>query len=86
MYAAGRPLEDAESRTIFVNNVIAPLLVQGLTYCLGSVHCQFRLYFVMNAQVHFAATKDSLSRHFNKFGEVLKVVILTDAATGQPKG
>ncbi|CAB4268057.1 unnamed protein product [Prunus armeniaca] len=55
-YAAGRPLEDAESRTIFVNNV------------------------------HFAATKDSLSRHFNKFGEVLKVVILTDAATGQPKG
>ncbi|CAL9004018.1 unnamed protein product [Prunus brigantina] len=56
VYAAGRPLEDAESRTIFVNNV------------------------------HFAATKDSLSRHFNKFGEVLKVVILTDAATGQPKG
>ncbi|CAL1409328.1 unnamed protein product [Linum trigynum] len=53
---AGRPLEDAESRTIFVSNV------------------------------HFAATKDSLSRHFNKFGEVLKVVIITDAATGQPKG
>lgn len=55
-YATGRPLEDADSRTIFVNNV------------------------------HFAATKDSLSRHFNKFGEVLKVVIVTDAATGQPKG
>ncbi|KAK1305916.1 hypothetical protein QJS10_CPA10g00141 [Acorus calamus] len=36
--------------------------------------------------VHFAATKDTLSRHFNKFGEVLKVVIVTDAATGQPKG
>ncbi|XP_021912660.1 uncharacterized protein LOC110826343 [Carica papaya] len=55
-YTAGRPLEDADSRTIFVSNV------------------------------HFAATKDSLSRHFNKFGEVLKVVIVTDAATGQPKG
>uniref|UniRef100_A0A2N9IGK9 RRM domain-containing protein n=1 Tax=Fagus sylvatica TaxID=28930 RepID=A0A2N9IGK9_FAGSY len=54
--AAGRPLEDADSRTIFISNV------------------------------HFAATKDSLSRHFNKFGDVLKVVILTDAATGQPKG
>ncbi|XP_028799781.1 uncharacterized protein LOC114755080 isoform X2 [Neltuma alba] len=54
--AAGRPLEDADSRTIFVGNV------------------------------HFAATKDSLSRHFNKFGDVLKVVILVDAATGQPKG
>ncbi|KAI4333153.1 hypothetical protein L6164_017994 [Bauhinia variegata] len=54
--AAGRPLEDADSRTIFVSNV------------------------------HFAATKDSLSRHFNKSGEVLKVVIVTDAMTGQPKG
>ncbi|GFP93110.1 polyadenylate-binding protein 2-a [Phtheirospermum japonicum] len=43
-----------------------------------------RTIFVSN--VHFAATKDSLSRHFNKFGEVLKVIILTDAATGQPKG
>nr|KJB22241.1 hypothetical protein B456_004G036800 [Gossypium raimondii] len=52
-YAAARPLEDADSRTIFV---------------------------------HFAATKDSLSRHFNKFGDVLKVIIVTDAATGQPKG
>ncbi|CBI29032.3 unnamed protein product, partial [Vitis vinifera] len=39
-YPTGRPLEGADSRTIFVNNV------------------------------HFTATKDSLSRHFNKFGEV----------------
>ncbi|KAL9226445.1 hypothetical protein vseg_002258 [Gypsophila vaccaria] len=54
--STGRPLEDADSRTIFVNNV------------------------------HFAATKDTLSRHFIKFGEVLKVMILTDAATGHPKG
>ncbi|KAK9058144.1 hypothetical protein SSX86_022984 [Deinandra increscens subsp. villosa] len=43
-----------------------------------------RTIYVSN--VHFAATKDSLSRHFNKFGDVLKVVILTEAATGQPKG
>lgn len=56
LYSTGRPTEDPDSRTIFVNNV------------------------------HFAATKDSLSRHFNKFGDVLKVVIVTDAATGQPKG
>ncbi|XP_039048451.1 uncharacterized protein LOC120189181 isoform X2 [Hibiscus syriacus] len=55
-HAAGRHLEDADSRTIFVSNV------------------------------HFAATKDSLSRHFNKFGKVLKVVIVMDAATRQPKG
>ncbi|KAL8028535.1 hypothetical protein ABFX02_14G167200 [Erythranthe guttata] len=43
-----------------------------------------RTIFVSN--VHFAAAKDSISRHFNKFGEVLKVIILTDPATGQPKG
>lgn len=43
-----------------------------------------RTVFVSN--VHFAATKDALSRHFNKFGEVLKVVIMTDATTGQPTG
>uniref|UniRef100_A0A2P2LCF0 Uncharacterized protein LOC105126041 isoform X2 n=1 Tax=Rhizophora mucronata TaxID=61149 RepID=A0A2P2LCF0_RHIMU len=55
-YTAGRPLDDVNSRTIFVSNV------------------------------HFAANKDSLSRHFSKFGELLKVVIVTDAATGQPKG
>ncbi|GKB17088.1 nucleotide-binding alpha-beta plait domain-containing protein [Tanacetum coccineum] len=54
--STGRPIDDADSRTIFVSNV------------------------------HFAATKDSLSRHFNKFGDVLKVVIVTEAATGQPKG
>ncbi|THG14317.1 hypothetical protein TEA_002680 [Camellia sinensis var. sinensis] len=59
LYSTGRPAEDADSRTIFVNNVMT---------------------------VHFASTKDSLSRHFNKFGEVLKVIIVTDAATGQPKG
>ncbi|KAL0374278.1 UNVERIFIED_CONTAM: Polyadenylate-binding protein 2 [Sesamum radiatum] len=43
-----------------------------------------RTIFVSN--VHFAATKDSLSLHFNKFGEVLKVIILSDSTTGQPKG
>ncbi|KAJ0977373.1 hypothetical protein J5N97_012847 [Dioscorea zingiberensis] len=43
-----------------------------------------RTIFVSN--VHFAASKDALSRHFNKFGEVLKVIVVTDAATGQPTG
>ncbi|KAJ1409755.1 RNA-binding domain superfamily, partial [Sesbania bispinosa] len=41
---------------------------------------------IFASNVHFAATKDGLSWHFNKFGEVLKVVIVTDATTGQPKG
>ncbi|KAF3773524.1 Polyadenylate-binding protein 2-A [Nymphaea thermarum] len=43
-----------------------------------------RSIFVSN--VHFGATKDLLSTHFNKFGEVQKVIIVMDAATGQPTG
>ncbi|KAG2571136.1 hypothetical protein PVAP13_7KG080400 [Panicum virgatum] len=43
-----------------------------------------RTIFVRN--VHFAATKEALSMHFMKCGTVLKVNILTDAITGQPKG
>ncbi|GAB2300195.1 hypothetical protein Dimus_034234 [Dionaea muscipula] len=68
-YFMGSPLEDVDSRTIFVNNVTATLLVASI-----------KLW------VHFAATKDNLSRHFNKFGEVLKVIILVDPASGLPKG
>ncbi|XP_008644789.1 uncharacterized protein [Zea mays] len=49
-----------------------------------TVDADSRTLYVSN--VHFAATKDSLSRHFNKFGAVLKVVIVTNAATGQPTG
>ncbi|CAD5167778.1 unnamed protein product [Musa acuminata subsp. malaccensis] len=60
-YTTGRPLEDGDSRTLFVGNA---------SICF----------------VHFAATKDTLSRHFNKFGDVLKVIIINDAATGQPTG
>ena len=40
--------------------------------------------FVSN--VHFAATKEAITKHFSRCGEVLKVIILTDAATGQSKG
>lgn len=56
------------------------------SYSMGrpSEDADSRTIFVSN--VHFAATKDTLSRNFNKFGEVLKVVIVTDAATGQPTG
>ncbi|KAJ1388636.1 RNA-binding domain superfamily [Sesbania bispinosa] len=69
--AIGRLLEDADSRTIFASNVITLAPLLWVWEASG---------------VHFAATKDGLSRHFNKFGEVLKVVIVTDATTGQPKG
>lgn len=43
-----------------------------------------RTIFVSN--VHFGATKDALSRHFNKCGAVLKTLIVSDAVTGQPTG
>ncbi|KAG9448447.1 hypothetical protein H6P81_008412 [Aristolochia fimbriata] len=56
----------------------------SLSAVCASDDTESRTIFVNN--VHFAATKDLLSRHFNKFGEVLKVIIVTDAATGQPKG
>ncbi|ONM16768.1 RNA binding (RRM/RBD/RNP motifs) family protein [Zea mays] len=39
-----------------------------------------RTVFVSN--VHFGATKDALSRHFNKFGAILKTHIVTDGVTG----
>ncbi|KAF3331100.1 Polyadenylate-binding protein 2 [Carex littledalei] len=41
---------------------------------------------VIVSNVNFGATKDALSRHFNKFGAVLKVVIINDPTTGQPTG
>jgi len=79
--AAGRPSEDVDSRTIFVSNVrtLTLFLMMEGRWDLFDFWCWL-------PQVHFAATKDGLSRHFNRFGEVLKVIIVTDAATGQPKG
>ena len=82
-YSTAHPTEDADSRTLYVSNV-------GI--CISHYPSYFMLldlliYLLLNyLKVHFAATKDSLSRHFNKFGAVLKVVIVTNAATGQPTG
>ncbi|CAN0877876.1 Embryonic polyadenylate-binding protein 2 [Linum grandiflorum] len=83
---AGRPTEDADSRTIFVSNVINLISIPLFPACAVLTCGDNNNNYICWLQVHFAATKDSLSRHFNKFGEVLKVVILTDAATRQPKG
>ncbi|KAJ7540901.1 hypothetical protein O6H91_10G035400 [Diphasiastrum complanatum] len=43
-----------------------------------------RSVFVTN--VHFAATKDVISSHFANCGDVVRVTMLTDGATGMPKG
>ncbi|KAK8968744.1 hypothetical protein KSP40_PGU020153 [Platanthera guangdongensis] len=41
---------------------------------------------VLVSNVHFAATKESLISHFGRCGTIAKVVMLTDAVTGLPKG
>jgi RNA recognition motif-containing protein len=82
-YSTAHPTEDADSRTLYVSNVgIFVLLSLLLFHAIRLSYLPLSNYL----KVHFAATKDSLSRHFNKFGAVLKVVIVTNAATGQPTG
>ncbi|CAI9772885.1 unnamed protein product [Fraxinus pennsylvanica] len=68
---------------------VKSLKTQTLTSALHSTAAptedvDSRTIFVSN--VYFAATKNSLSRHFNNFEEVQKVIIPTDATTGQSKG
>jgi RNA recognition motif-containing protein len=43
-----------------------------------------RSIFVSN--VHFAATKAALNVHFGDCGEIVRVTLLGDVATGKPKG
>ncbi|KAH7438958.1 hypothetical protein KP509_04G038600 [Ceratopteris richardii] len=43
-----------------------------------------RTVFVTN--IHFAASKESVMAHFASCGEISRTVMLTDGATGQPKG
>ncbi|MCO5547558.1 hypothetical protein L7F22_001008 [Adiantum nelumboides] len=43
-----------------------------------------RTVFVTN--IHFAASKEAIMAHFTHCGKVEQVVVLTDAATGKPKG
>ncbi|URD96085.1 zinc finger CCCH-type containing 14 [Musa troglodytarum] len=43
-----------------------------------------RTVFVTN--VHFAASREALLSHFMKCGSIVKVTMLTDTTTGQPKG
>nr|XP_010927155.1 zinc finger CCCH domain-containing protein 14 [Elaeis guineensis] len=41
---------------------------------------------VLVTNVHFAASREALLSHFTKCGTIVKVVMLTDTITGQPKG
>ncbi|MCO5574874.1 hypothetical protein L7F22_028667 [Adiantum nelumboides] len=43
-----------------------------------------RTVFVTN--IHFAAPKESVMAHFASCGDIGRIVMLTDGATGQPKG
>lgn len=58
--------------------------ISGVNTSVRPEDADSRTIFVSN--VHFAATKEAITKHFSRCGEVLKVIILTDAATGQPKG
>lgn len=58
----------------------------GVSYSTARPSEDFDSRTIFISNVHFAATKDNLSRHFNKFGEVLKVIIVTDPSTSQPIG
>ncbi|KAJ1700215.1 hypothetical protein LUZ63_008727 [Rhynchospora breviuscula] len=75
--------ENAEAAVpAMVQNVLTRTPTPVASRSLEDPDC--RTLFVSN--VHFGATKDALSRHFNKFGAVLKVIILTDVNAGQPTG
>jgi hypothetical protein len=56
-----------------------PLLFQPSQEDINS-----RSIFVSN--VHFAATKAALAVHFGHCGEIVRVTLLADVATGKPKG
>lgn len=58
--------------------------VSGVNNSVRPEDADSRTVFVSN--VHFAATKEAITKHFSRCGEVVKVIMLTDAATGQPKG
>ncbi|XP_017243689.1 serine/arginine-rich SC35-like splicing factor SCL30 isoform X2 [Daucus carota subsp. sativus] len=73
-----------KSKLLPTESLMVLLLLQVYLQVVISKMQIHGLYIVSN--VHFAATKDSLLQHFNKFGDVLKVIIVTDATTGQPKG
>ncbi|KAL1818814.1 hypothetical protein ACET3Z_013683 [Daucus carota] len=77
--AADIPAADSEKDRRYLKSHWHPLLVY-LQVVISKMQIH-GLYIV-----HFAATKDGLLQHFNKFGDVLKVIIVTDATTGQPKG
>ncbi|KAL6845780.1 hypothetical protein ACP4OV_024355 [Aristida adscensionis] len=62
----------------------SPLAAGSNSTGQSEVGADSRTIFISN--VHFGATKDALSRHFNKFGAILKTLIVTDGVTGQPTG
>lgn len=50
-------------------------------YSLG-----FMSSFLKHRQVHFAATEAALRVHFGRCGNIKRVTLLAEPATGKPKG
>ncbi|CAM6110241.1 unnamed protein product [Calypogeia fissa] len=44
------------------------------------------LHSVCVLNIHFAATKEAVATHFSNCGDIVRVTILTDKATGKPRG
>ncbi|XP_062184873.1 uncharacterized protein LOC133888590 isoform X2 [Phragmites australis] len=81
-HANTAPMTDKSKDLIHSSSMVEAQKVSSLGQPEGGTDS--RTVFISN--VHFAATKDALSRHFNKFGAILKTLIMTDGVTGQPTG
>ena len=77
-----RKPDDTELRTVFVTNVSMRQVFFIKYYLLIMGHTNISSYI----QIHFAASKESVAAHFVSCGEIGRIVMLTDGATGQPKG
>ncbi|KAI5068222.1 hypothetical protein GOP47_0016567 [Adiantum capillus-veneris] len=72
------------TETAKVPKPISSALPTGVKQTRKLDDAESRTVFVTN--IHFAAPKESVMAHFASCGEIGRIVMLTDGATGQPKG
>ncbi|KAG6545041.1 hypothetical protein Mapa_013735 [Marchantia paleacea] len=47
---------------------------------------EINAHSVCVSNIHFAATKEAIAAHFSSCGDIVRVTVLMDTATGKPKG
>lgn len=67
-----------------VHKAVSSAVLAGAKQVRKPDDAESRTVFVTN--IHFAATKESVMAHFVSCGDIGRIVMLTDGATGQPKG